>query len=111
MISARSSSATPTRQRPTELGFAHVRKNIRRFTTAYNLVNERGTAGMSIRADILRAKSEYEEHLARHKCGTLTRCEERNRYSKAWMDTAKLWGLERDDDERQRAHYHEQFGS
>jgi hypothetical protein len=66
---------------------------------------------VTIKADILRDKYAYIEHLGRHKCSLLKTCEERSGLLGAWMATAGLWGTEPDDDERQRDHYHEQFGA
>lgn len=61
---------------------------------------------MTIKADILQAKWEYEQHLFHHKCSTLTPCGERTEYWNAWMGTAAMWGREHDDDRRQREHFH-----
>jgi len=65
---------------------------------------------MSIRADILQAKDEYHKHLEEHKCGVMTRCAQRTEFWDAWMGTAEHWGIEYDDDSRQRDHYNQQFG-
>jgi hypothetical protein len=68
---------------------------------------------MSIMADIKRAKAEYHDHLATHKCrdaisslaDNQTPCTTRMELMQAWMTTAELWGLEPDDDQRQREHF------
>lgn len=60
---------------------------------------------MSIVADIKREKHAYEGHVAKHKCSQLEKCPERTKFWKAWMDAAKKWGTEADDDRRQREHY------
>lgn len=68
---------------------------------------------MSIRADILQAKAEYEDHVARHKCRDRessiadgeTPCDTRVGLIQAWFGTAGMWGREYDDDRRQREHY------
>jgi len=60
---------------------------------------------MTIRADILAARGAYEDHVARHHCSMLTHCEQRRHFWNAWMDTARQWGQDSDDDDRQREHY------
>lgn len=60
---------------------------------------------MSIVADIKRARAEYEDHLATHACGELTKCPERAAMLVAWFDTAHQWGLDPDDHTRQEEHY------
>lgn len=60
---------------------------------------------MSIRADILQAKWEYEQHLSEHKCSTLQPCQTRATFWNAWMGTAEMWGREPDDRRRQREHH------
>jgi len=60
---------------------------------------------MSIVADIKREKHAYDQHVARHGCSQLKRCPERASFWQKWMDAAKRWGTESDDDQRQRDHY------
>ena len=64
---------------------------------------------MSIVADIKRAKAEYEDHLATHGCGQLSRCTARGELLQAWYGTAGLWGKEPDDDQRQREHFERNY--
>ena len=68
---------------------------------------------MSIIADIKKARAEYFDHLATHKCRDAVSsradnqepCAVRADLIQAWSGTASLWGQEHDDDARQRAHY------
>ena len=60
---------------------------------------------MSIKADILKAKAVHGDHVATHKCSTLKPCKERAELWLEYMDVARRWGREPDDDARQRAHY------
>jgi hypothetical protein len=59
---------------------------------------------MSIIADIKKAKAEYEDHVATHKCRA-GQCEKRAEMLQAWFGTAGMWALEPDDDQRQRDHF------
>jgi hypothetical protein len=68
---------------------------------------------MSIVADIKRAKAEFEDHVATHKCSDAfsarsrgeTPCKTRVELLQAYFGTAGLWGQEHDDDTRQRDHF------
>jgi hypothetical protein len=55
---------------------------------------------MSIRADILEAKSVFEAHVAEHKCMTGRGCSDRKRLWLAYMKVAERWGIEPDDVKR-----------
>lgn len=68
---------------------------------------------MTIHADVHRAKAEYDDHLAAHKCryalamiaDGLEPCEKRTELLQAWFGTAGLLGKEPDDKQRQRDHH------
>jgi len=60
---------------------------------------------MSIRADILEAKADYEDHQGRHHCVTGDGCSVRIGLWKRYMDTAQRWGQEPDDAQRVREAY------
>ncbi len=64
---------------------------------------------MSIIADIKQARDEHVQHLATHKCSQLQRCDIRAGLWQAYMGTAAMWGLEPDDDRRQREHYERNY--
>jgi hypothetical protein len=56
---------------------------------------------MSTRVDILAAKAEFNDHQAAHKCvpaylrpDTVAQCPLRVKLWLAYMDTARLWGIE-----------------
>ena len=72
---------------------------------------------MSIVADIHRARAEFEDHVATHKCRARmaaiaageTPCDVRLDLLQAWFasphSAASMWGKEPDDDRRQREHH------
>lgn len=69
---------------------------------------------MSTRYDINAAKAKHAEHVGSHKCtklnlttGLYFPCDIRRALWLAWMATAARWGLEADDDARQRRQYAE----
>ncbi len=64
---------------------------------------------MSIIADIKMARDEHTQHLATHKCSQLQKCDIRAELWQAYMTMADMWGLEADDDQRQREHYERNY--
>ena len=62
---------------------------------------------MTIRADILEAKSVFEAHVAEHKCMTGRGCPERKRLWLEYVKTGDRWGQDWDDAARAKAFYGE----